>query len=326
MPKRTRAAPEPDELDLAAEDAREARAEAAALEQIRLEQSAGAALWGTEPGTAASSSSAADADADAGAAAARPPKPSGGVYDRGGLKLSREGMGVQEWQWQETLAVTTEVDVSEAHDDLSREMAFYNAALASVGQARTRMTKLGVAWRRPEDFFCEMVKTDAHMAKIKEQLVFEQKKMEAFELRKAAQEQRKVGKSVALEKTRQKREEKKDGLKKIDDWRKDNKGRRGALPDHDERLEAAVSDGQTRKQRGEKRKASDKKYGFGGKDGAKRKKNSFASQNDLKDFNPKKGKVTKYGANTGGGGGGGKGGGAKARPGKARRAGARAGR
>jgi Eukaryotic rRNA processing protein EBP2 len=46
------------------------------------------------------------------------------------------------------------------HDDLKREVAFYNCALEAVHEARTRCKKANIPFSRPEDFFAEMIKTD----------------------------------------------------------------------------------------------------------------------------------------------------------------------
>jgi len=48
----------------------------------------------------------------------------------------------------------------EVHDDLKREVAFYNLALEAVHAARQQCETLGMPFTRPEDFFAEMVKTD----------------------------------------------------------------------------------------------------------------------------------------------------------------------
>ncbi len=48
----------------------------------------------------------------------------------------------------------------QVHDDLKREVAFYNVALQSVYAARTECGKLNIPFSRPEDFFAEMVKND----------------------------------------------------------------------------------------------------------------------------------------------------------------------
>ena len=51
----------------------------------------------------------------------------------------------------------TKIDV---HDDLKREVAFYNVALDAVEEARMKCKKVNIPFTRPEDFFAEMVKSD----------------------------------------------------------------------------------------------------------------------------------------------------------------------
>jgi len=46
------------------------------------------------------------------------------------------------------------------HDDLKREVAFYNCALEAIHEARSRCKKVDIPFSRPEDFFAEMIKTD----------------------------------------------------------------------------------------------------------------------------------------------------------------------
>lgn len=52
----------------------------------------------------------------------------------------------------------------DVHDDLKREVAFYNLALEAVKEARDNCNHEGVPFSRPEDFFAEMVKTDGKAA------------------------------------------------------------------------------------------------------------------------------------------------------------------
>ena len=46
-------------------------------------------------------------------------------------------------------------------------MAFYNQTLAAVAVGRASMQQAGLPIRRPNDYFCENVKTDAHMTKVR---------------------------------------------------------------------------------------------------------------------------------------------------------------
>jgi rRNA-processing protein EBP2 len=48
----------------------------------------------------------------------------------------------------------------DVHDDLKRELAFYNMALDAVSEARMACQQVGIPFPRPDDFFAEMVKTD----------------------------------------------------------------------------------------------------------------------------------------------------------------------
>jgi rRNA-processing protein EBP2 len=56
--------------------------------------------------------------------------------------------------------ISNEGSPLDVHDDLKREVAFYNIALESVKQARTLCSDAGIPFSRPEDFFAEMVKSD----------------------------------------------------------------------------------------------------------------------------------------------------------------------
>jgi Eukaryotic rRNA processing protein EBP2 len=70
--------------------------------------------------------------------------------------------------WPETFVIQSKnaspFNGSEAtvdiHDDLKREMAFYNMALDAVQEARTKCLQFKVPFSRPDDFFAEMVKSD----------------------------------------------------------------------------------------------------------------------------------------------------------------------
>jgi rRNA-processing protein EBP2 len=55
--------------------------------------------------------------------------------------------------------------------------------MSATQDAIRRFEKAGTPWLRPTDYYAEMVKTDQHMAKVKEQLMFEQKQIELAEER-----------------------------------------------------------------------------------------------------------------------------------------------
>jgi len=84
-----------------------------------------------------------------------------------GLRAEKKG-----WAWAETFDILSyrplpfrrraregeeHVDI---HDDLKREVAFYDMALEAVTEARSKCKYAGIPFQRPDDFFADMVKTD----------------------------------------------------------------------------------------------------------------------------------------------------------------------
>jgi len=53
-----------------------------------------------------------------------------------------------------------EEELVDVHDDLKREVVFYDMALESVLEARKKCHEANIPFTRPDDFFAEMVKTD----------------------------------------------------------------------------------------------------------------------------------------------------------------------
>ena len=90
------------------------------------------------------------------------------VYHRDAMLLICESIGTESLPFVESMQVAEfDLDVHDAHDDLEREMSFYNHALAAVNAGRTKLNQLGVKFRRPDDFFCESIKSDTHMARVR---------------------------------------------------------------------------------------------------------------------------------------------------------------
>ena len=56
-------------------------------------------------------------------------------------------------------------------------------ALGAAQQAIRKFEAAGTPWQRPPDYYAEMVKSDEHMGKVKQQLMHEQEQMEAVEQR-----------------------------------------------------------------------------------------------------------------------------------------------
>lgn len=231
----------------------------------------------------------AQAEADAAKSESR------GVYHKEALLALVAEWDAKPLPWVETLdTCAVPLELESVHDDLKREVAFYNNTLASVRLAKDRLKKDGVAYKRPDDYFAEMLKSDAHMAKVKDKLIYEQKKITAVEERKKSQAHRKVAKEIQAEKVKERNQQKKDTLEAVKQWKKrkgSDKG--GALKDDDGELDSII--GGKRKHAGDRdaankkprvnkaRVAKDAKFGFGGKR-RHAKSNSKESTNDLSGF------------------------------------------
>lgn len=198
------------------------------------------------------------------------------------------------------------MELENVHDDLKREVAFYNTAVSAVKWGKEQLKEQQIGYKRPVDYFAEMLKTDAHMAKVKDKLIYEQKKISAVEDRKQSVAHKRVAKKVQAEKITARQAQKKDTLKAVQQWKKRGKNHMGE-GESEEALEAVLQGNNKRKRhegqeegakpkgkgtkradgsdhpsagRGGKRMAKDKKFGYGGK---KLKRNDTKSAHDKKD-------------------------------------------
>ncbi|KAK9485657.1 eukaryotic rRNA processing protein EBP2-domain-containing protein [Lipomyces starkeyi] len=82
--------------------------------------------------------------------------------------LSTIALPIFSFSFNDHMTVTSEepTTVEDANNDLTRELAFYNQALAAVTKGRSALLKEKVPFSRPEDYFAEMVKSDSHMEKL----------------------------------------------------------------------------------------------------------------------------------------------------------------
>mmetsp|Transcript_20676 Transcript_20676/g.48556 ORF Transcript_20676/g.48556 Transcript_20676/m.48556 type:complete len:465 (+) Transcript_20676:116-1510(+) len=180
--------------------------------------------------------------------------------------------------------VGEENEYADVHDDIRRETAFHDLALEAATLARMECEEVGIPFSRPEDFFAEMIKSDDHMAKIKDRLIFETKKMEAVERRKSNKEQTLMAKERHAHRLAEKAKQKKAHMSAVSDWR-DSAAR--------ERIQGRVRDDDEDRLRnfggpGKKRAAANKRFGYGGKRG-RFKQNDAKDLNSTKGFNPKGG-------------------------------------
>uniref|UniRef100_A0A7S0RRS0 rRNA-processing protein EBP2 n=1 Tax=Chlamydomonas leiostraca TaxID=1034604 RepID=A0A7S0RRS0_9CHLO len=145
------------------------------------------------------------------------------IYDVEAMHEKLEDIGwADEATWEETQAITHDdpKQVEDVDDDISRELSFYNQALSAAQEAIRRFDSAGQPWLRPPDYYAEMVKTDQHMAKVKEQLMHEQASIEQAEERRKARESKQRAKQVQAEKVKERNANKKRQIDEISKLRK----------------------------------------------------------------------------------------------------------
>ncbi|GAA5816948.1 hypothetical protein MFLAVUS_010483 [Mucor flavus] len=199
--------------------------------------------------------------------------------------------------WIETMTITSTepVVVEDVKDDMARELAFYQQALEAAKLGRELVKKAGVDFSRPEDYFAEMLKSDEHMAKIRQRLLDESASVKASEEAKRQRQLKKFGKKVQVEKQLERQKQKTEMLEKIKLLKRKRKdgGDLTLNDDFDVALDKADTNKraktETKPTKNHKRVAKDTKYGFGGK---KRfaKSNTLESTSGLGGYNKMKGK------------------------------------
>ncbi|KAF9054851.1 eukaryotic rRNA processing protein EBP2-domain-containing protein [Panaeolus papilionaceus] len=242
--------------------------------------------------------------------------------------------------WTETLSLSyphaIEVDVN---DDLNRELAFYKQALHGANAARVLAEKHKLPFTRPSDYFAEMVKSDAHMERIRQRLLNEGAAIKKSEDKRKEREGKKFGKQVQVEKLKERERAKKEMEEKLKGLKRKRKdvldNPKAADDDFDIAVKDAIADRPSKRGKGSDgkgipRSVRDKKYGFGGSTNNRRSKQNTRESTDS--FGPSGGRGGRGGFSKGGrggrgggggrggrgGGGGGRGGGSK-RPGKSKR-------
>lgn len=166
-------------------------------------------------------------------------------------------------------------------NDFKREILFYRQAQTAVKDGIVKLKELGIATKRPDDYFAEMAKTDDHMQKIRKHLVAKQEGQQKSERIKQLREQKKMSKIIQREAEDKKQADKSKMLKDLKAYRK------GKLQNLD-----FLDDDKKKHQKGrpkpnKKRQERDKKFGFGGKKtGVKR--NTKDSASETREFSMKK--------------------------------------
>mmetsp|Transcript_40518 Transcript_40518/g.114769 ORF Transcript_40518/g.114769 Transcript_40518/m.114769 type:complete len:284 (+) Transcript_40518:107-958(+) len=239
------------------------------------------------------------------------------IYNTEGLHDKLEEMAwTDEVPWVETQTITcgSIEQVEEVEDDLQRELVFYTQALDAAKQAVEKFQGGDIKWLRPEDYYAEMVKSDAHMLRVKEQLNYETQKIDAAEERRKQRESKRFQKQLQAERTKEKAQEKKRSIDEVSKWRKQREksgykeGGEFELESFNRKPKKAgerlASSGFAQKSK--KRQFKDSKFGFGGRKRLQ-KQNTAESTADMSSYRPSTA-------------GGKRKGGAQQRPGKARRA------
>lgn len=235
------------------------------------------------------------------------------VVNIAGLQQALSELVDPDLPWIERLEVVAAEDLPPiaADDDLKLELAFYGQALAAVAAARAELERLGIPHRRPDDYFAEMMKSDAHMQKVKDKLILESKRIAVVDTRRKDKAAAKFGKKVAAEKVAERAGEKRKHLDALKQWRtkKDVGASSGGHPGSSggasaasanaraAEVEGLLSDkpfhsGSRAAQGGGRagpgggkgtQRSKDKKFGFGGRK-ASRKDNTAKSSASLKEF------------------------------------------
>jgi len=165
-------------------------------------------------------------------------------------------------------------------EDFEREDAFYDLTLDAVLKGQQLLRKHNVPIERPADYFAEMLKTDDHMAKIRDVMLKDQEKIERAERNKKTREMKKFGKQVQQEVLQERQKRKKAAMQMAARHGKSLSDTKG-LDDFDV---TAINARNLRKERtglgkNPKRIAKDKKFGFGGKKKMARKNTAESSAN-----------------------------------------------
>ena len=189
----------------------------------------------------------------------------------------------------------------------------HTQALDAVIAARGELERLHIPYRRPDDYFAEMLKSDAHMAKVKTRIIEETTRMSAVERRQAERNAQAFAKQSAVEKAKQKASEKRSSMDALKQWRK-NKDNRPDLSTEDDLEELFRASKRPNMEKNNKfsngnkgtihksakRRFKDKKFGHGGpKHFAK--ENTSKSSRDMTGFSVKGMKQLPNGFNGGNG-------------------------
>ncbi|KAG1448396.1 hypothetical protein G6F56_008954 [Rhizopus delemar] len=139
------------------------------------------------------------------------------INDEAAMIRITEQFKLKDLPWIETMTITSSepVVIEDSTDDMARELAFYQQALEAAKLGRELVKKANVEFSRPDDYFAEMVKSDEHMAKIRQKLVDQEASIKSSEDAKRQRHLKKFGKKVQVEKQLERQKQKAETLDKI---------------------------------------------------------------------------------------------------------------
>ncbi|KAI7903685.1 eukaryotic rRNA processing protein EBP2-domain-containing protein [Cokeromyces recurvatus] len=212
------------------------------------------------------------------------------INDEAAMIRITDEFKLKDLPWIETMTVTSSepVIVEDSTDDMKRELAFYQQALEAAKVARDLVKKAGIPFSRPEDYFAEMLKSDEHMAKVRQKLLDESAAIKASEEAKRQRQLKKFGKKVQAEKQLERQKQKAEMLDKIKLLKRKRKDGEDLTVEDD--FDIALEKADKRPAKSLKRINKDRKYGFGGKKGRFAKSNTAESSAELGGYNKMKGK------------------------------------
>lgn len=203
--------------------------------------------------------------------------------------LQRISIPWEKLSFQEHQSVTSKTnsdkEIKDIYDDTHRELSFYKQALDSVLYARDKLKALKVPFKRPLDYFAEMVKTDEHMDHLTTKLFREASEKEARKNSRKQRELKKFGKQLQVATLQQRQKDKRDTLEKIKRLQKKRKHNDIDNKEFASSIEEITSD--KKHKLNHKRAAKNATYGSGGMKRFKR-KNDAKSSADISRFSIRK--------------------------------------
>mmetsp|Transcript_8914 Transcript_8914/g.26767 ORF Transcript_8914/g.26767 Transcript_8914/m.26767 type:complete len:306 (+) Transcript_8914:76-993(+) len=139
------------------------------------------------------------------------------IVDVESLQRSAEEIREERGDFLQHLSLSTEsIDDKLKDDDLQREAAFVEAARQAAEEGLAKLVSLNVPFRRPDDYFAEMIKSDTHMEKVRVKLQVEKGRIDAAVKRRTERENSKNMKKRQRAKEQERKKREKDEIAKLE--------------------------------------------------------------------------------------------------------------